>query len=200
MIIPNTTVALWQYFHRTKMDKRVALTLGLSALPCTWIAAHAATHMASSPLRRGFAVFLVALAVYYVWHSTRSASDERIPSRPERWPLAVPIGAVGGALSGLFSTGGAVFAVPVIVAIFRFPQVVAQGMGLALVGPGTFVSLATYAAAGDVAWKTGFALALGGIVAIGWGVKLAHTLPERLLRALFALLAAYSAVALWLKA
>lgn len=200
MVIPNTTVALWQYGRRTRMDLRVAAVLGISALPSTWIAAQAATHMASAPLRRGFAVFLVVLALYYVWHSTRAAREERLPARPGRWPFAIPIGAAGGALSGLFSTGGAIFAVPVIAAIFRFPQAVAQGMGLALVGPGTFVNLAAYAAAGDVVWKTGLGLALGGIVAIGWGVRLAHHLPERLLRGLFALLAAYSAVALWLRA
>ena len=113
---------------------------------------------------------------------------------------AIPIGAVGGGLSGLFATGGAVFAVPLMATIFNFPQVVAQFMGLALVGPGTLINLATYAVNGDVVWGAGIALAIGGTIAIGWGVHLAHYLPERVLRGLFALLAAYSAVALWLRA
>ncbi|MGH7684940.1 MAG: sulfite exporter TauE/SafE family protein, partial [Vulcanimicrobiaceae bacterium] len=74
------------------------------------------------------------------------------------------------------------------------------GLGLALVGPGTFVSLGIYAAAGDVVWHTGIALAIGGIVAIGWCVHLAHRMLERALRTLFSLMAAYSSVALWLRA
>ena len=199
MVIPNTTVALWQYARRTSMDLRLAAVLGASALPFTFAGAHFATHMASAPLRRAFAIFLVALAAYYVWHSLRALSRPEA-QRSHLWPAAIPIGAVGGALSGLFSTGGAVFAVPVVAALFRVSQVVAQGMGLALVGPGTLVNLATYAVAGDVAWKTGLGLAIGGTLSIGWGVRLARHLPERLLRGMFAVIAIYSAVALWLRA
>lgn len=201
MIIPNTAVALWQYMRRNRMDPRVAIVLGGTGLPFTFWGAHLATHMASAPLRRGFAIFMLAIAIYYVWHGLRPrrTAEAGVP-RPRLWPVAIPIGAAGGALSGLLSTGGAVMAVPLVAAIFNIPQAAAQGMGLALVAPGTLVNLATYAVAHDVVWGTGIALALGGIVAIGWGVHLAHYLPDRVLRALFALMAAYSAVALWLRA
>jgi len=201
MIIPNTLVAIWQYFRRNKIDVRIAAALGAGGLPVTYLAAHFATRTASAPLRRAFAAFMLAIAIYYLWQAFKGRRNAAPPyPHPERWPYALAIGATGGALSGLFSTGGAVFAVPVVAAIFGVSQAAAQGLGLALVGPGTFVSLGTYAAAGDVVWHTGIALAIGGIVAIGWGVHLAHRLPERALRALFSLMAAYSSVALWLRA
>lgn len=201
MIIPNTIIAIWQYFRRNKIDLRIAAALAAGGLPLTYFAAHVATHTASTPLRRAFAIFMLAIAVYYLWQAF-GARHRTSPAQPhpERWPFAFAIGATGGAMSGLFSTGGAIFAVPVVAAIFGVSQVAAQGLGLALVGPGTFVSLGTYAAAGDVEWQTGIALAIGGVVAVGWGVHLAHRLPERSLRALFSLMAAYSAVALWLRA
>ncbi len=201
MIIPNTTMAIWQYMRRTKMDLRIAGALALAALPFTFLGAHFATHMASTPLRKSFAVMMLAIAIFYVWSGLRKkAVAETSGPRSRLWPLAIPIGAIGGGLSGLFATGGAVFAVPLMATIFNFPQVVAQFMGLALVGPGTIVNLATYALNGDVVWGAGIALAIGGTIAIGWGVHLAHFLPERVLRGLFALLAAYSAIALWLRA
>jgi uncharacterized membrane protein YfcA len=200
MVIPNTAMAIWQYMRRTKMDLRVAGTLAVAALPFTFLGAHFATHMASASLRRSFAVMMLALAIFYVWSGLRPSTEEHSRPRSNLWPVAIPIGVVGGGLSGLFATGGAVFAVPLMSTIFNFPQVVAQFMGLALVGPGTLINLATYAFNGDVVWGAGIALAIGGTIAIGWGVHLAHYLPERVLRGLFALLAAYSAIALWLRA
>ncbi|MGH7683852.1 MAG: sulfite exporter TauE/SafE family protein, partial [Vulcanimicrobiaceae bacterium] len=173
MIIPNTIIAIWQYFRRNKLDLRVAATLAASALPLTYLAAHVATHTASTPLRRSFAVFMLVIAAYYLWLAFGARHRTAPPQpHPERWPAALAIGAAGGAMSGMFSTGGAVFAVPLVAAIFGVSQAAAQGLGLALVGPGTFVSLGIYAAAGDVVWHTGIALAIGGIVAIGWGVHL----------------------------
>jgi uncharacterized membrane protein YfcA len=36
-----------------------------------------------------------------------------------------------------------------------------------------------------VNWQMGIPLALGGLASISWGVALAHSLPERVLRSLF---------------
>lgn len=106
--------------------------------------------------------------------------------RSRRWPLALAIGAFGGALSGLFGIGGAIFSVPLVSFLFAYPQTVAQGLGLALVAPGTVVGVATYAWAGDVDWNLGVPLALGSMATVPLGVHFAHRLPERLLRLVFA--------------
>ena len=44
---------------------------------------------------------------------------------------------------------------------------------------------AAYAAHDEVNWSMGIPLAIGGLLSISWGVKLAHALPDRLLRKLF---------------
>ncbi|MNR19445.1 Sulfite exporter TauE/SafE [compost metagenome] len=44
----------------------------------------------------------------------------------------------------------------------------------------------TYAQAGHVDWTSGIPLSLGGMLTISWGVALAHRMPERRLRAAFA--------------
>jgi uncharacterized membrane protein YfcA len=73
----------------------------------------------------------------------------------------------------------------VLTSLFGTSQVVAQGLSLALALPSTGVTLVTYAVHHQVDWMIGVPLAIGGLLSISWGVKIAHTIPERLLRALF---------------
>lgn len=47
------------------------------------------------------------------------------------------------------------------------------------------VTLFTYVLHDHVNWWMGVLLAVGGLLSISWGVCLAHSLPERLLRSLF---------------
>lgn len=199
MVVPNVVLGTWAYYRRGRMDKRIALTLALSAVPATYAGAHLATHHTSGTLlREAFGAFTGALAVYFAFRAlatgpTSSAGRKR---RPLRWQLAALVGGAGGAVSGVFSVGGAIFAVPILSLWFGLPQTAAQGMGLALVAPGTFVNVATYALARDVDWGTGIPLALGGVTAVSWGVALAHRLPERGLKLLFSLFLAASSIAL----
>ena len=59
-------------------------------------------------------------------------------------------------------------------------------LALALAAPSTAVTLVTYGLHGHVDWVLAAPLALGGLLSISWGVRLAHALPERTLRMLFA--------------
>ena len=43
----------------------------------------------------------------------------------------------------------------------------------------------TYAIHHEVNWLMGVPMAIGGLLSISWGVKVAHALPERVLRALY---------------
>jgi uncharacterized membrane protein YfcA len=137
----------------------------------------------SAPLRIAFGCFTLAIAAYTVW---RTLGPRAKPLTPLAWYYASIVGAIGGTLSGFFSVGGATFAVPAMAIFFGMSQAAAQSMGLALVAPGTFVGLATYGFAHDVDWVTGIALAVGGAGAVSFGVDVAHKLPERSLKILFA--------------
>ena len=101
------------------------------------------------------------------------------------WGWFGVLGGVSGAMGGLFGVGGAVVATPVLTSVFGTTQVVAQGLSLSLALPSTGVTLFTYALHDHVNWWMGVPLAIGGLLSISWGVRLAHSLPERLLRSLF---------------
>ncbi|MCQ4226905.1 sulfite exporter TauE/SafE family protein, partial [Stutzerimonas stutzeri] len=96
----------------------------------------------------------------------------------------------------LFGVGGAVIATPILTSVFGTSQVVAQGLSLALAAPSTGVTLVTYALHQQVNWLLGLPLAVGGLLSISLGVRLAHALPERLLRLLFSGFLVASAVLL----
>ncbi|MDW2780018.1 sulfite exporter TauE/SafE family protein, partial [Pseudomonas sp. BEA3.1] len=62
--------------------------------------------------------------------------------------------------------------------------------------PSTLVTLVTYGVHHSVDWGVGIPLAVGGLLSISWGVKLAHALPEKVLRAMFCVFLVVCAVML----
>lgn len=184
MVVPNVVLALWRYHQRNPVDLRHALALGLSALLTAWLASLLAVQLDARSMRLAFVGFLLVLAAFNIWRlfGQLPAGGQQLRFA---WPWLVPLGAVSGLLGGLFAVGGAVLATPSLVAIFGASQVIAQGLSLALALPATSVTLLTYAAHGEVDWSVGVPLAMGGLISISWGVKLAHALPEKRLRLLF---------------
>jgi len=198
MIAPNVLLGLRRYRQKQPMDNRIALTLAGAAVLFTLPFAVLATRVSSSSLRSAFAGFLFAVGLYLAWRLYRRP-DAR-PSAPKlAWGWTSLVGALGGSLSGLFGLGGALIAPPALTGLFGLTQTQAQGLALALVAPGTLVSLVTYAAAGDVVWPTAVAMALGGLTTVSAGVALAHQLPERTMRLLFCALLLLTAVVLVLR-
>lgn len=188
MITPNVLVAFWRYRQRNPFPLRKAGLVGLVTLVATWPAARLAVLMNPHLLMVCFAVFLIALASYFLW-GTRAAVPTAVAARvPWNERYLPALGVLGGLFAGLFGVGSGIVTAPLLVRGFGKRQAVAQGIALALVVPGAMVALATFAQAGQVDWPIGSLLAVGGMSAVSWGVAWAHRLPERRLRRLFAIL------------
>ena len=184
MVVPNVMLALWRYHQRNRIELRHALPLGVTGFCFAWLGSIWAVGLDAGAMRIGFIAFLVALSAYNLLRMfTRNAP----PTTQMRysWPWLGVLGAASGSMGGLFGVGGAVVATPVLTSVFGTTQVVAQGLSLALALPSTGVTLVTYAWHHEVDWMIGLPLAVGGLLSISWGVKVAHALPERLLRGLF---------------
>jgi uncharacterized membrane protein YfcA len=137
-----------------------------------------------SSIRWGFIGFLLAITLYNLIKLYRSPAQPGAGAR-YGWPWYGALGALAGTTGGLFGVGGAVVAAPVLTSVFGTTQVVAQGLSLALAAPSTAVTLLTYAVHDEVNWVMGVPLAIGGLLSISWGVKVAHAMPERILRGLY---------------
>ncbi|HEX7927218.1 MAG TPA: sulfite exporter TauE/SafE family protein [bacterium] len=197
-VVPNVYLALWLYRKRHDIPLRLALAVGFASIIFTYLAARVAIGMDSHLLRRCFAAFVFCVATYMVWKAWVLAPPA-VP-RPavvsRKWLPS--LGAITGIVGGLFGVGGGILTPPLMTGLFGMKQLEAQGWTLALVAPGATAALLTYGHAGEVHWRTGVLLAVGGFAAISPGVALAHKLPERLLRGAFGVFLWFAAAGLFL--
>ena len=196
MMVPNLLVAWMRYSQRHPVALKTALHIGVLACLTTWAVAHVATRLAPEVMRTVFSLFLLALALRMLWQTPASPPTQEVKPRSLRWmPL---VGMVGGGCMGLLGVGGGLVATPIFTGWFRQKQTVAQSLSLALVAPSAIIALMTYSAAQRVDWAMGLPLAVGGLFTVSAGVAFAHRLPEKRMRAAFALMVLCTAV--WLLA
>ncbi|WP_407926693.1 sulfite exporter TauE/SafE family protein [Aquipseudomonas guryensis] len=184
MVVPNVMLALWRYNQRNRLNWRWAAVLALAGFCWALLGANLAASLSATLMRQLFVVFLLTLMLYNGWRLYRPVPLQSAQGAPSTGQLAV-LGTFAGLAGGLFGVGGAVVATPVLTSVFGLSQVAAQGLALAMALPSTGVTLATFAAHGQVAWGMGLALSCGGLLSISWGVRIAHALPDKLLRLLF---------------
>jgi hypothetical protein len=184
MVVPNLLLSFWRYRLHGHIDGRIIAALAGGAAVSAYPAARLANSLDAHVLRLAFAAAILALALALAWHALRPVPTHP-PRRPLHWGWTTILGIIGGICSGMFGTGGSMIAPPALTAYFGVRHATAQGMALALVIPGSVIALVTYAAAGNVDWRLGVPLAVGGALSVSAGVALAHRLPERRLRLAF---------------
>lgn len=152
----------------------------------------------------------VVLLVVVVRMLTKRGADNNSLSTDgaRRGPVRLAsIGATAGSLSALAGIGGGVVLVPLYNGIVKLPLKVASGTSTAsivlITGAGvlTYIALGLDAPVPDgtfgyVSWKASAALALPAIVTARLGVLTAHRVDVRIIRYVFAALAAFVAVRL----
>ena len=72
-------------------------------------------------------------------------------------------------------------------------------MGLAVVLPAIAIAIPTYALAGFADWRAGLMLGIGAAFSVGFGVALAHKLPQRALRMALCIILYVGALGLWFR-
>jgi uncharacterized membrane protein YfcA len=100
--------------------------------------------------------------------------------------IAIAAGAAAGFFGGLFGVGGGVILVPLLTGRLRFTQHQAHGTSLAVIGVTAIVSVAVYAAHGNVRWGVAILVGLLSAVSARWGARLANTLSAPALTRTFA--------------
>ena len=192
MIAPNALIGFLRYRQKNAIEIKSTFWLCLLVMPSAAVGAHVAANFPATLLRQMFAAFLILLVLYFFFQQ-RTARDKAPLLGPRSMPL---IGILSGAVSGFFTVGGGLVAVPVLVGAYSVSQTKAQGLALAMVIPGSLVALVTYAQAGHVDWPVGLPIALGGLVSVSWGVELAHRIAPRRLRLAFCAMLAAIALAM----
>ncbi|HLS41870.1 MAG TPA: sulfite exporter TauE/SafE family protein [Paenalcaligenes sp.] len=189
MVLPAILLTIRKYNQYARIDRRAAIMGALSASVCTWIGAQFALNVSSSTLRFIFALFVMIVAVYYLYQSmrlrTRAATPRKTAADYPPVYFAV-VGVIAGIAGGVFGVGGSIVAVPFLTSFLLLSQVGAQAISLTMITPGVVVALLTYASHGQVNWLVGLPMALGSILLVPVGVRLAHGMPEPKLKLIFA--------------
>ncbi|MEV7477317.1 sulfite exporter TauE/SafE family protein [Streptomyces halstedii] len=108
--------------------------------------------------------------------------------------LALVAGAVVGLALGALGGGGSVLAVPALIYLLGFTPAAATTASLLIVAATTATSLYAHARAGHVRWRAGAAFAAAGLVPAALAGAAATRLPQPVLTAAFAAVAALAAV------
>ena len=101
--------------------------------------------------------------------------------------LAVLMGLAAGIVAGMFGVGGGILFVPTLIAL-GLGQVEAQATSLAAILPTVVAGTWRHASYGNVRWKPALLLGLTSVVGVIGGAQVALSLPENVLRRLFAIL------------
>ena len=107
--------------------------------------------------------------------------------------LAVLLGFVAGIMAGMFGVGGGLLFVPTLV-LLGLGQVEAQATSLAAILPTVAAGTWRQASYGNVRWRPALTLGIISVVTVGLGALVALSLPEDVLRRLFAVFLIASAV------
>jgi uncharacterized membrane protein YfcA len=108
--------------------------------------------------------------------------------------LLIAVGVLAGSVAASLGVGGGIIYVPALVAFFALGQHEAQGTSLALIIPTTLIATFVHSRAGRVDWRTSGLLAVGAVAGGYLGARFALTLDPTLLRKLFGVLVALTAV------
>ena len=101
--------------------------------------------------------------------------------------VAIALGVLAGVFAGLFGVGGGILFVPVLVGL-GLTQHEATGTSLLAIVPTVIAGTWTQQRYGNVRWRPALVIGIAAAVTAQGGAFLAESLPDRLLRRMFAVL------------
>jgi len=196
MVLPAVLLTLYNYHKMAPIPLRQALAGASTTVVFTWFGAKIALGLDPVMLQRIYAGFIFCLALYYFYQSKyavqrapRARSGQGVEGNPVNEYSGyhfMLVGMLSGTAGGIFAVGGSVVVVPLLTTVFGFSQFRAQALGLTMIVPGIIVAMLTYAYHGQVYVSAGIPLAIGSLLMVPIGVRVAYRLAEARLRFIFA--------------
>jgi uncharacterized membrane protein YfcA len=197
-ITPTALVGAVNYGVRGELAIVPAILVAVGAVAGSWMGARLLRVIKLKVLSWAFVALLAATAIFMVFFEPERATQTHLTALVGAG-LAL-LGVAMGLASGLFGIGGGVIAVPALMAIFGFGDLVARGTSLLVMVPSSVTGTLTNVKGKLVDVKAGLATGLTAMVAGLGGSSLAFLLDPRVGNLLFAALLIVSAIQLGLKA
>ncbi len=103
------------------------------------------------------------------------------------YAVAIVLGLCAGALAGMFGVGGGILFVPTLTWL-GLTQLHAEATSLLAIIPTVLVGVWRQQSYGNVRWRSALVIGLSSVAATVGGAQVAESLPEHVLRKLFAVL------------
>jgi len=183
----------WYYSLHSKVDWAIALEMAFGGVFGAVLGAKLCAICSNQRLRQIFGVFLILVGLRMLtdWAFNGNSLEARhqilFANSFSDGLLIALLGVLTGVLSGLLGIGGGVIMIPALVFLVGLSQKVAQGISLAVIVPVSISGSAIHWAHGNVRFKVGAWVAIGGLLGSLAGAKMALGAEEVTLRALFGL-------------
>jgi uncharacterized protein len=102
--------------------------------------------------------------------------------------LVAFLGLLAGVLSGLFGVGGGILFVPTLTLGLGLTQLHAEATSLLAIIPTAVAGAVQQYRYGNVRWKAAALIGISAVVGVEAGAQIAESLPENVLKRLFAVL------------
>ena len=203
VILPTAMSGSWRHNKAKAVRWKPAIVLGSCALVGALVGATLAARLPGEILRKGFGGFVLAIAVWMglgmLPRLQREGADPQ-----ENLGIAAACGFPIGMVTGLTGLGGGVLIVSVLVLALNFPMHVAVGTSVASIILASLGGIVGYVinglgvpgllphSIGYISLPIWLCLAGTSIPMAQLGARVAHALPARLLRYIFASFLVYA--------
>jgi uncharacterized membrane protein YfcA len=185
----------WLFYRRGSIDWRMALPVCAGSVAFSYLGALLAARVAPRPLTLIIVAIIVFAGVYVLLPSRRAAGGYRDARGARHQGMLAGVGAVAGLGSGLSGAGGALFSVPMTMAL-GFAPLAAIGTSQVLQVVVAASGTAGTVQQGFVVWPAAALVSVFQLVGVLAGARAAHAVSGLVLRRLAGALCVLSAALL----
>jgi len=195
MLLPVGILGVITFYKAGYINVRNALWISLGLISGSFFGAELAVSVDVKVLSKLYAAFLLYVAIGYLDIPKMFRRKKQIEVVPvitgekikySFW-LFIAVGIFAGIIAGLFGKGGGLVIVPVLIKFFKYDVKAASATSLAALQlPVGLPSVIVYAQAGYLNWVFAGLMALGIVVGVFFGTKLAIRLPATMFKKVYA--------------
>lgn len=195
MLLPVGVFGVISYYKAGYINVRNALWISAGLLIGSFVGAELAVSVDVKVLSKLYAAFLLYVAVGYLniqalfLKNKTPITDPIIAVEKVNYSfwLFIAVGIFAGIIAGLFGKGGGLVIVPVLIKFFKYDAKSAAATSLAALQlPVGLPSVIVYAQAGYLNWLFAGLMAIGIVVGVFFGTKLAIKLPATMFKKVYA--------------
>jgi len=192
MLLPVGILGVIAYYKAGYINLRDSFWLAVGLFGGSFVGAELAVSIYAGLLAKLYAAFLLYIAAGYLdvtsWFTgkKKQAAEGGEQISRDFW-IYIGVGIIAGIIAGMFGKGGGLVIVPILIRFFRYDAKSATATSLAALQlPVGLPSVLIYAHAGFLNYYYAGLLAVGIVVGVFFGTKLALNIPSATFKKVYA--------------